>query len=99
MDISEFVKPYAIEIMAALTAGAVAYIRAKVQRLVAVEAAADQEREECASLPGSLKKAQAMQHVKVKLPIGLRPLTQAGLDKLVESAVPEGKKRRAKAKA
>lgn len=91
-DVLELVRPYLIEILAALTAAAVTVIRVWVQRWAAVKAAEEQEREN-GGLPGAEKKARAMQRVTDTLPPGVRPLTRAALDKLVEDAVPEARKR------
>ncbi|MFQ5339940.1 MAG: hypothetical protein ACE5F6_00180 [Anaerolineae bacterium] len=91
-EVLELVKPYLIEVVAALVAAAVTVIRVWVQKWAAVKAAEEQERQN-GGLPGTKKKARAMDKVTNTLPLGVRPLTQAGLDKLVEDAVPEARKR------
>jgi hypothetical protein len=80
------------EILGALTAGIVLYVRAWVQARVAVQAAEAMQRSE-PDLHGSVKKLRVMQDVKDALPMGVRPLTDKGLGKLVENAVPKAKKR------
>ena len=88
----DLLKPYLTEILAALTVAAVTLIRAWVQQRVAVMAAEKQEREN-GGLPGPEKKARAMEHVAASLPAGVRPFTEAGLDRLVEGAVPAARAR------
>lgn len=88
----ELLMPYVTEILAALTLAVVTLIRAWVQQRVAVMAAEKQEREN-ATLPGQEKKARAKEHVVSVLPRGARPFTEAALDKLVEKAMPEARKR------
>lgn len=80
----------ATEILTAVTAGAVLYVRAWVQKRVALIATSDQEG---MGMPGVEKKQRALASVRKRLPMGVRPLTEKGLDKLVEEAVPEAKKR------
>jgi hypothetical protein len=80
------------EILGAVTAAAVLYVRAWVQARAAVNAAEYMQRNE-PDLPGAEKKTRAMQSVKDALPRGVRPLTDKGLDHLVERAVPKAKKR------
>jgi len=80
------------EILAAATAAAVLYMRAWVQARVAVQAAEAMQRSE-PYLPGKEKKSRVMRNVKSALPPGFRPLTDKGLDHLVERAVPKAKKR------
>lgn len=91
-DVLELVRPYLAEVVAALAAAAVTVIRVWVQRWAAVKAAEEQERQN-GGLPGTEKKERAMKQVTDTLPPGVRPLTRAGLDKLVEDAVPEARKR------
>lgn len=88
----ELLQPYLTEILGALTAAAVTLIRVWVQQRVALKAAEKQEREN-ADLSGAEKKARAIEHVTSTLPIGVRPFTEAALDKLVESMLPEARKR------
>lgn len=88
----ELVRPYLVEILGALSAALVTLIRIWVQKRVALAAAEKQEREGN-GLPGTEKKARAVKHVTDTLPPGVRPFTQAGLDKLVEGAVPAARKR------
>lgn len=83
------------EILGALTAAVVLYVRAWVQARVAVQAAEAMQRSE-PDLPGAEKKRQVMQDVRDALPMGVRPLTDKALDHLVERAVPKAKKRASK---
>jgi hypothetical protein len=91
-ELLELVRPYLVELVGALTAAAVTLIRIWIQRKVALAAAEKQEREGN-GLPGVEKKAKAIEHVSSTLPPGVRPFTRSGLDKLVEDAVPEARKR------
>lgn len=78
------------EILAAVTAAAVVYVRAWVQARVAVQAAESMQRSE-PDMPGAEKKKLVMQDVKDALPPGVRPFTEKALDHLVERAVPKAK--------
>lgn len=80
------------EILAAGTAGVVLYVRAWWQSHAAVNAAEEVERQTPA-LPGPEKKRIAMMAVHERLPRGVRPLSEGGLDRLVQKSVPEAKKR------
>lgn len=90
----DLVKPDLVLILGAITAGLLAYIRAWFQKHVAVAATESVEREALETPMSSLdKKALAMARTSEKLPAGVHPLTNDGLDRLVESAVSEGVKR------
>lgn len=87
----ELLKPHLVEILTACVAAGVVLIRAWAQRKAALWAAETQQREN-AHLPGRTRKVRAMQAVEKRLPLGVRPFTRAGLDKLVEDAVPKVQK-------
>lgn len=86
--------PYVKQILAAATGAVVLVIRSWVQRHVATNAAEEVEvRSTVSPMAGHEKKAQAMQTVQQKLPLGIRPLTDKGLGDLIERVVPAAKKR------
>jgi hypothetical protein len=88
----DFLKPYAAQILGAITTAAVLFVRAWVQKHVAVLATAQAEtRSQETPMAGAEKKTAAIAHVCEKLPLGVRPLTKGGMSRLVENAVPAGK--------
>lgn len=95
----DLVSPYVQQVLAALLVAAVAVIRAWLQRHVALAEATNAELESHArvnagqpALPGHEKKARAMEAVAKRLPLGVRPVTVGGLNRLVEAQVPKAKK-------
>lgn len=84
-EILDLVRPYANEILAALTAALVTLIRAWVQQKVALKAAEKQKKEN-GNLPDAEKKAKMAEHITSSLPLGVRPFSRSALDKLVETA-------------
>ncbi|NIR31667.1 MAG: hypothetical protein GWN84_20615 [Gammaproteobacteria bacterium] len=83
-------EPWIAELVGLAAAVLAAWLRAQLQRRAAVGACAAAEQ---TGLPGREKHRRAVEGVRERLPLGVRPLTREGLEELVETSVPEGRRR------
>lgn len=95
-EVLKVLEPYLAEILAVVGVAAVAWARRKVQEVFAVEATAEAEAwadQRGFQKAGADKKVRAMSRAAARMPRIVRPLTPAGLEKVVQKAIPKGRER------